>query len=149
MLTPGQRLKELRVVAGMSQERLAQAIGVSRGTVAAWELGRNAFPPETGARLAKLFRVSFDYLMGVETPSHRVPTKIQSRLRPGRDDDIMDWLAGIPETQRSEAVRKGLRKYIRFLDEGSVVVEDKRAEEPKTSKAAPGLLELIQSIDPG
>ena len=35
-----ERLKEIRNGAGMTQVQLAEALGVSKGTVAMWEIGK-------------------------------------------------------------------------------------------------------------
>ena len=53
----------LRKKHGLSQEELAQRLGVTRQAVYKWESG-NAFPEMDKIKaLAKLFSVSFDYLL--------------------------------------------------------------------------------------
>ena len=62
----GQRIGELRTALGWSQVTLAQRIGVTKQTVSNWE-NENIQPSiEMLVRLAKLFNVSTDYLLGLE-----------------------------------------------------------------------------------
>lgn len=52
----------LRKQAGHTQESLAKAMGVSLGSVAAWELGTRRPSPESLHKIATFFDVSLDYL---------------------------------------------------------------------------------------
>ena len=52
----------LRKQAGHTQESLAKAMGVSLGSVAAWELGTRRPSPESLQKMASFFDVSLDYL---------------------------------------------------------------------------------------
>jgi len=62
-MTFGEKLYRLRKEWGMSQEALAQELGVSRQAISRWELEEVA--PDTGNVLAasRLFGVSTDYLL--------------------------------------------------------------------------------------
>ena len=57
------RLRELRKERNVSQQKLAQALGVSRSTVAMWETGPNQPDYETLLRIADYFEVSTDYIL--------------------------------------------------------------------------------------
>ncbi|OUL53401.1 helix-turn-helix domain-containing protein [Limosilactobacillus reuteri] len=60
----GNTIRELRKEKKMSQSELGKFIGVSQTTVTAWETGR-AEPSSTFiSKLADLFNVSTDYLLG-------------------------------------------------------------------------------------
>lgn len=65
-LTISENISALRREAGMTQERLAEALGVSFAAVSKWE--RGAATPELGliADMAELFDVSIDALTGFE-----------------------------------------------------------------------------------
>ena len=85
-MTFGEKLYQLRKERGMSQEALAQALGVSRQAISRWELGEVA--PDTGNVLAtsRLFGVSTDYLLRDEceqeadTPAvYRAEQSLQER----------------------------------------------------------------------
>lgn len=62
----GQRIGELRTARGWSQVALAQRLGVVKQTVSNWE-NENIQPSiEMLVRLAMLFNVTTDYLLGLE-----------------------------------------------------------------------------------
>ena len=62
----GKRINELRLAFGWSQVQLAEKLNVSKQTVSNWE-NENIQPSvEMLMRTAKLFRVSVDYLLGIE-----------------------------------------------------------------------------------
>lgn len=60
----GQRLRELRVQNGYTQETLSEKIGVSSKTIGIWERGTREPPLATVDKLANIFNVSTDYLLG-------------------------------------------------------------------------------------
>lgn len=62
----GQRISELRTSLGWSQVELAKRLGVAKQTVSNWE-NENIQPSiEMLVRLARLFNVTTDYLLGLE-----------------------------------------------------------------------------------
>lgn len=62
----GQRLKELRVQAGMTQLQLAQRIGVTKSVVSFYELQERTPSPDILVKLSGIFKVSTDYLLGLD-----------------------------------------------------------------------------------
>lgn len=62
--TFGQRLAELRRSKELSQKALAQELHLSQSTISCYELDKKFPPPGTLVKLAKLFNVSTDYLLG-------------------------------------------------------------------------------------
>ena len=59
-----ERIKELRIERGMSQDEIGKVIGVKRYSVCGYEKGKN-FPDVPGLiALANYFGVSIDYLVG-------------------------------------------------------------------------------------
>lgn len=58
-----QRLYELRKLSGLSQEGLADLLGVSRQAVQKWEAGTSRPDLDNLAALARYFNVSLDYLV--------------------------------------------------------------------------------------
>ena len=61
-----ERIKELRQSYGMSQVELAKHLGVSKQCVSNWE-NDNVLPSvDMLVQIAKCFRVTCDYLMGLE-----------------------------------------------------------------------------------
>lgn len=66
MTTLGQRIREHRRRAGMSQEALARQMDVSRQAVTKWESGQSALSTENLFRLAALFHTTVDLLLSPE-----------------------------------------------------------------------------------
>lgn len=63
------RLKELRLAKGLSQVALADALGVSKSIIGAYETGDRKPSYEAQEELADFFNVSIDYLRGKEDGS--------------------------------------------------------------------------------
>ncbi|MBQ9264294.1 MAG: helix-turn-helix transcriptional regulator [Clostridia bacterium] len=61
-----QRLRQLRADWRLSQVELANALCVSRSCVRNWELGDSTPTMEMLADIALFFRVSVDYLLGLD-----------------------------------------------------------------------------------
>ena len=68
MQTFGERIKELRQNAGLTQQQLADRIWVSKAAISNYELYERNPSPEILVKLAKVFHVSVDYLLGIEIP---------------------------------------------------------------------------------
>lgn len=83
-MTLGQRIQELRKGAGLSQEGLGEALGVSRQAVSKWE-GDGGVPElDTLIAMSRLFGVTLGELLGVEEPSSRNGAKAeQAQAAPG------------------------------------------------------------------
>lgn len=58
------RLKELRIKKGLSLLELSLLVGVSDQTISNWERGKNEPNIENIIKLANIFNVSIDYLLG-------------------------------------------------------------------------------------
>ena len=66
----GTRIKELRKQKKISQQVLANAMGITQQAVGKWETGRSAPDPETVRRLADYFHTTTDDLLGHQTAPH-------------------------------------------------------------------------------
>lgn len=65
MVNPGQRIRELRMIANMSQEELGRRVGVQRAAIQKYEKGTvSNIPLITLEKIAKTFDVSPTYLVG-------------------------------------------------------------------------------------
>ncbi len=62
----GEVIKELRIEKDLSQQKLAEAIGVSQKAIDYWERGINEPKANYITRLADFFEVSADFLLGRE-----------------------------------------------------------------------------------
>ena len=84
MTTLGQRIREHRRRAGLSQEALARRMDVSRQAVTKWESGQSAPSTENLFRLAELFGTTVDLLLpskGADAPAAEAPPPLWSRIR--------------------------------------------------------------------
>lgn len=63
----GDRLRDIRKDNKFTQAELGELIGTSRATINSWEMGIALPSTQFLIRLARLYRVSTDYLLGLET----------------------------------------------------------------------------------
>lgn len=60
----GEKMKKARLAKKLTQEQMAEKLGVNKGTISHYEKGKT-FPGEEKLRMvAKTLNVSFDYLLG-------------------------------------------------------------------------------------
>ena len=62
-----ERIRELREIAEYSQADLARKLDVTRSSVNAWEMGLSMPTTYYVVAMARLFHVSADYLLGLES----------------------------------------------------------------------------------
>ena len=65
-MTLGQRIQELRRQAGLTQEQLAERMGVTRQAVSKWESDGGVPELDTLIAMSRLFHVTIGQLLGVE-----------------------------------------------------------------------------------
>ena len=89
----GVRVAELRKEQGLTQESLAELLGVSQQSVAAYEVGRLRIAVSMLPRLAKVLGVSVETLIGEENaPAKRGPApKLQQQI---------ERISRLPRTQQ-------------------------------------------------
>lgn len=63
-MTFSSRLKELRKANGYTQVSLAEALGVSKGTIAMWETGKRYPDYEVINQISDMFDRRIDYILG-------------------------------------------------------------------------------------
>lgn len=66
MVDFGNKLKELRKQAGLTQKQLGDKIKVTKSVISYYELQERYPSPEILIKLAKTFHVTTDYLLGLE-----------------------------------------------------------------------------------
>lgn len=59
----GNKIMELRKKKNLSQEELAEKVGVARQTISKWELGKTSPDIRQAKQLSKIFNVSLDELV--------------------------------------------------------------------------------------
>lgn len=93
------RLKEARRAAGLTQTEVAKEIGLSQSQYSAWENGHAKIDAPAMARLAAMFGVTVDFLLGQEniqvskTGGIRIPVlgSIPAGIPLEAIEDILDW----------------------------------------------------------
>lgn len=71
MTNIAEKLKNLRIKHGLSQEKLAEQLMVSRQAVSKWEKGEALPDVENMIALAKLYNISLDELVGLSTDNQK------------------------------------------------------------------------------
>ena len=66
MVDFGNTLKKLRLQEGLTQQQLADKLGVTKSVVSYYELQERSPSPEILMKLSHIFHVSTDYLLGLE-----------------------------------------------------------------------------------
>lgn len=66
MVDFGRKLKELRIQAGLSQKQLAERVKVTKSVISYYELQERYPSSEILIKLANIFHVSTDFLLGIE-----------------------------------------------------------------------------------
>lgn len=95
------KLKQLREEAGLSQAQLAMKLGVRQSTVGMWENGTNKPRNALLEKMASIFNVSTDYLLGRADVAHEDPSDMT-------DDEREMW--ELREAARRDPDRKMLLK---------------------------------------
>lgn len=93
----GNRLKELRVQRGWTQEALANSLGLSRNTIAGYESPSKSREPglEMLTRISAVFEVTADYLLGLT--AEQVPRKPDPKVRVPVYGDSLTYLPPLHE----------------------------------------------------
>ena len=83
------RLVNLRKANGLSQEALAEKLGISRQAVSKWERAEASPDTDNLILLAKIYKVSLDELLSSEedpTPTHKTADSSTTESTNGQDD---------------------------------------------------------------
>lgn len=92
-----EKLYELRKKDGLSQEQLAERLGVSRQAVSKWESGKAVPESDTLISISEYFGVSLDYLMKEDDSAVSEPVigaeNVQPTNNTGREERILGMIA--------------------------------------------------------
>lgn len=104
-------LKELRRSKKMTQDKLSEILGVSRSTISMWEINASEPDSETISRIAGVFKVTTDYLLGrTNDPS---PPDAKKDIA---DEDIKFALFG-GSADITDAQFEEVKRYARYIRE--------------------------------
>ena len=98
-----ERLKALRKENKISQQKLADLLGLGQSTIAMWEKGKNSPEYESLINIANIFNVSIDYLAGQKTAkaSHRIP--VLGYVRAGVPTEALEEVIDYEDVTLSES----------------------------------------------
>lgn len=89
-----ERIKKLRKEAGITQAELGNICGLSKGTVAMWEVGQREVTFDTLRKLADYFGVTSDYLLGFSDEMSQV----------SHDIELEDYMLGPDPAKMKQAM---------------------------------------------
>ncbi|EAC2891633.1 helix-turn-helix transcriptional regulator [Listeria monocytogenes] len=96
----GNRLKQLRKNNNKTQEDISKILGISRGAYSHIENGRNEPDMETIVKLANIFGVSTDYLLG--RSNNGFIDTIAAHIDPNATEEEMEEILAYIEEKRKE-----------------------------------------------
>ncbi len=124
-----QKLTNLRIQNGYSQEKLAEKLYVSRQAVSKWEVGTTLPETDKIVAISNFFDVSIDYLLKENINlkyAENLERTVIKFLGAARDiDEISQKLVGIIRDGIIDEEEKEYMKYItRALDEIALIIEE-------------------------
>lgn len=93
------RIAELRKKNGISQEKLGGIIGVAQNTVCNWEKENRQPDYNAVKKMAALFNVSIDYLLGVSSGEKEPPTESDEGLS-DIEKQLMSYVTNLTPDQK-------------------------------------------------
>lgn len=107
----GEKLQFLRKRAGLTQKQLASTLGIAHNTVGMYEQGRRAPDLESVVKLAEIFKVSTDYLLGHSEKTEECFKKTAPAEIPEKEE-IWSLYEQLDEGDRGE-IRGGVKMMLR------------------------------------
>jgi len=87
----GERLRTLRLRTNQTQQQIADQLGITRAAYSHFENDRNEPDGETIVKLAEIFQVSTDFLLGRQVPAgFTTPSAKVQTVAAHIDDDVTD-----------------------------------------------------------
>jgi transcriptional regulator with XRE-family HTH domain len=115
-ISPATRIKELRMLSGISQEELGRRVGVQRAAINKYEMGSvTNIPIATIEKIARVFDVSPTYILGWNETSPNplsAEVKIIQGIKTFYGEDAVELLEGYVTMTGT-----GRRKVLRYLDD--------------------------------
>lgn len=116
-ISPGTRIKELRTLAGMSQEELGRRVGVQRAAINKYEKGSvTNIPIATIERIASTFDVSPTYILGWNGDEQGNPLSAEVKVIQGINKFFGKDSVDLLEMYVSLNC-KGKKRIVQYLDD--------------------------------
>ena len=97
----GDKIKKLRKEAGLTQEELAKKVGIQRGSIAGYEVGKTKPSHKNLEKIANIFNVSYEYLL--RNDDNGIPNKEKKNCRLvsllGNEEEIEPRIYNITKNQ--------------------------------------------------
>ena len=107
-----ERLKSLRLEAGLTQKEIAKKLKIKQQTYAQWESGRTKPRSATLNKFADFFNVSTDYLLGNSNRKRKIPEGEELEEEIDRAIDNSVGFEGEPVSDHDrEVIKEVLRNY--------------------------------------
>jgi transcriptional regulator with XRE-family HTH domain len=115
------RFLDAREKAGLSTLEVAKRIGVSQPAVTNWDNGTKSPSIDTLCKLADLYCVSTDYLLGRDEPVESIPRKEDIIAT-----ETLRALNGKPvwDEKRGWGIVNGIQDYVIFMDGSKIVLAE-------------------------
>lgn len=94
----GQRLKALRLEKGMTQQQLADFLDIEKSNISRFESGKQSPSSDNRIKMAKLFNVSVDYMLGLS--DHKSLDKEKSEKISKEAADLMEKINKLSPEKR-------------------------------------------------
>lgn len=99
------RIKQLRMEAGILQADLAQQLKVRQNTVSTWETGRSEPDLDALRELSRIFGVSIDYILGNTNIKKPLTSEDMSGLTE-KQIKILEMMGELPEQDQDDLIQQ-------------------------------------------
>jgi transcriptional regulator with XRE-family HTH domain len=107
MSSIGSRIRDLRIKRGLTQDQIAEQLGMNRANFSNYERDVAVPPAETLLKIADILHTTTDFLLG------RKEADMQNALDVARNENEKDFLIMARHTEEiPEDVRESLKKFI-------------------------------------
>lgn len=103
------RIRELRKIKKISQQTLANYLGITQATLSGWETGKYEIDNESLSKIADYFHITTDYLLGRENLNIEKDSDLEL-------DDIQYALYGEIK-ELSDEDKKKILEFAKFVKE--------------------------------
>lgn len=99
-------LRELRKKNSLQQTELAQKLGVAQSTLSGWENGKFEIDNQSLIKIAKMFHVSIDYILGLDFQNEKADSPEGKSAPKSDSDDMLQKInASLPKLDRDSLLR--------------------------------------------